>query len=245
MPRRRLGPRQLDPAQCIGQIPARADLLMIRHQPGDGSAVLEQDEGDVLIMSAVDAIGKIARSLSNADDLLHKIRLSDIEDTSNSMRTERGFEQISIRRGMPHAKTRRRKEEIAIIYEHAKPKSHGPSLLWLKMQLRVFPIHKSTVAIEGGAAEVDGLVLILEEPDIATEEEVLAFCAETHLVQCPPLLEGIVGLQELELAPECGDERAQGGVGIFAFLSHRENEPSTGCGVQWFPVWDAQSSNCG
>jgi len=50
---------QIGLGQHLGQVPAHADLLTVRRQPGNGRAILEQDKGDVLIMGAVDAIGKI------------------------------------------------------------------------------------------------------------------------------------------------------------------------------------------
>jgi hypothetical protein len=88
------------------------------------------------------------------------------------------------------------------------------------MKLRVFPIYKTTVAIVGGAAEVDGLILVLEEADVAAKEEVLAFGAEAHLVKGPPLLERVVGLEEFEFAAKGGDEGMQEGVGVLALFGH-------------------------
>ncbi len=57
------------------QIASRADFLDLWHQAGDRGAVLEQDERDILIMCAIDAVGKIARSLSYADDPFHVIMI--------------------------------------------------------------------------------------------------------------------------------------------------------------------------
>ncbi len=75
---------------------------------------------------------------------------------------------------------------------------------------------------------MDDLILIFQEPDVPAEEEMLAPCAEAHLVQRPPLLEWVMGLQELQLAPEGGDERVQQAVGVVAFFSHWKNQtPST------------------
>ena len=72
--------RQFGSAQRLSQVPARADLFPIRHQPGNGRAVLEKDESDVLIMGSVDAIGKIARGIRDADGYLsHNIGLSDFQ----------------------------------------------------------------------------------------------------------------------------------------------------------------------
>lgn len=82
--------RQISVGQSVGQIPARADLLAVRHQAGDGRSVFEQNESDVLIMRAVDAIGKIARGVRHADTRLsHKIRLSDFPALVNPLRPDR------------------------------------------------------------------------------------------------------------------------------------------------------------
>lgn len=79
--------RQVSMGQRVGQIPAEADLFTVRYQAGDGRAVFEQNESDVLIMRAVDAIGKIARSVRHADTrLTHKIRLSDFSPWVNPLR---------------------------------------------------------------------------------------------------------------------------------------------------------------
>ena len=85
VPRRRFGFRQFNPSQLLGQIRPRANLLIVRHQPGYRGAILEQHESDVLIMGAVDAIGKIARSFRDADELPHKIRLSDFSQRPNHL----------------------------------------------------------------------------------------------------------------------------------------------------------------
>jgi len=75
--------RQFGLGQRLGQVAAQADLLQLRPQAGEGQAVLEQDKRDVLIMGAVDAIGKIARRLRDTDGRLsHKIRLSDCKGVS-------------------------------------------------------------------------------------------------------------------------------------------------------------------
>jgi len=69
--------------QRPGQVPPGAHLLTVRRQPGRGGAILEQDIGGVLIMGAVDAIGKMARGVGDADGRLsHKIRLSDFHPLS-------------------------------------------------------------------------------------------------------------------------------------------------------------------
>src|SRR5271157_3307863 len=71
--------RQFSFGQCLGQITPSTNFLIVRHQPGDWGAVFEQHEGDVLVMGAVDAIGKIAGGIGDTDyRLSHKIRLSDL-----------------------------------------------------------------------------------------------------------------------------------------------------------------------
>ena len=68
----------------FGKLATGADPLIVRNQPGDGRAVLEQHERDVLAMGAVDAIGKISGGVGDANRLLfHKIRLSDLRDGLN------------------------------------------------------------------------------------------------------------------------------------------------------------------
>jgi hypothetical protein len=69
--------------QRLGQVTTRTGLLIVRHQPGNGRAILNQHKGDVLIMRAVDAIGKIARGVRDTD-LSHKIRLSDFHPISTN-----------------------------------------------------------------------------------------------------------------------------------------------------------------
>jgi len=88
------------------------------------------------------------------------------------------------------------------------------------MQLWILPVCEAAVAVEGGAAEMDDLILIFQETDVAAEEEVLAPGAEAHLVEGPPLLERVVSLQEFQLAPEGGDEGVQMAVGVIAFFGH-------------------------
>lgn len=103
----------------------------------------------------------------------------------------------------------------------------------LQVQLGVLPVLEAAIALERGAAEMDHLGGVLEELDVAAKEEVLASGAKAHFVQGPPLLEGIVGLQELELAAEGGDQGLQGFwsriiLGVHDGMKHRECE-----GVQW------------
>jgi hypothetical protein len=80
MPRRGFIRRQIGFRKHRRQVASQADFLMVRHQTGDGRSVLEQDECDILIMGAVDAIGKIPGGFGDADGRLsHKIRLSDYQ----------------------------------------------------------------------------------------------------------------------------------------------------------------------
>ena len=69
------------------------------------------------------------------------------------------------------------------------------------MQLRVLPVGKATVAPERWAAEMEDHVVVLEHLDVAPDDEMLALRAETEFIQGPPLLEGIVLLEELQLPP--------------------------------------------
>ena len=70
--------RQFGLDHDLSQVAPGADSGIVRHQAGKRSAILEEYKGDVLIVSAVDAIGEIAGCLRDADKaLFHKIRLSD------------------------------------------------------------------------------------------------------------------------------------------------------------------------
>jgi len=53
--------------QHLGEVAAEANLLGVRNQASHRFAVLQKDKGDVLIVGAVDAIGKIARRLGDGD----------------------------------------------------------------------------------------------------------------------------------------------------------------------------------
>ena len=84
----------------------------------------------------------------------------------------------------------------------------------LQVQIRVAPIGEAAFAIERGAAEMDSLMFVLKEPDFPAQEEMLALFAEPGFIQRPPLLVRIVGLQELQLPSERGDQRMRdGGLG--------------------------------
>jgi len=56
------------------------------------------------------------------------------------------------------------------------------------MQAGILPVLEAAVAIVGWAAEMDCLKLVFHEPDVPAQKDVLALCAESHLVQGPPLL---------------------------------------------------------
>jgi hypothetical protein len=44
------------------------------------------------------------------------------------------------------------------------------------------------------------------DPEVASDEQVLAFLAETQFIERPPFLKGIVGSHDLELSPGRSDE---------------------------------------
>lgn len=67
------------------------------------------------------------------------------------------------------------------------------------------PVRETPVAIECWAPELDALVFILQEPDVPSQEEMLALLAVPGFIQRPPLLFRIVGLQQLQLSSKCRD----------------------------------------
>ena len=81
-----------------------------------------------------------------------------------------------------------------------EPQARGGS----QMQVRVLPVGESGAAAEGGAAEVIRHVVVLEDLDLAPDEKVLAPGAVTHFIERPPLLEGIVFLEQSQL-PTIGE----------------------------------------
>jgi hypothetical protein len=58
---------------------------------------------------------------------------------------------------------------------------------------------------------MDDMAIILKKPDVPPEKQVLAPRAKPHLIQGPPLLEGIMSLQQFQLSPggskQCGHPR--------------------------------------
>jgi hypothetical protein len=62
---------------------------------------------------------------------------------------------------------------------------------------------------------VDHLPVVLEEPDVAPEEQVIALCAEAHFVEGPPLFQRVVGLKELQFPSQRGDQGLYGLRGRF------------------------------
>jgi hypothetical protein len=64
------------------------------------------------------------------------------------------------------------------------------------MQLGIFPMFPAALAVACGAVEVIAFLLIDEDLDLPSDEEMLTFFAETQFVQGPPLLEGIVSLHD-------------------------------------------------
>ena len=75
--------RQVGLGQNIGQIAADTNHLVVGHKPSERFAVLEKDEGNVLIVGPVNAVGKIARRLCDGYALFFHnliIRLFDCRD---------------------------------------------------------------------------------------------------------------------------------------------------------------------
>ncbi len=56
------------------------------------------------------------------------------------------------------------------------------------MQPGIFPVLELAVAIQSRAPKMDAHTLVLKEPDVAPDEEMVALCAETRLIERPPLL---------------------------------------------------------
>lgn len=69
------------------------------------------------------------------------------------------------------------------------------------MQVRVLPVGEAGVAAEGRAAKMEDHVIVLRDLDFATDEQMLAARAVAQFIQRPPLLEGIVLLEQLQLSP--------------------------------------------
>ena len=62
MPRSGFVLRQVIFSQSFGQIAANTDSLVVRYKARDRLTVLQKHKGNILIMRAVNAVGKIARS---------------------------------------------------------------------------------------------------------------------------------------------------------------------------------------
>ena len=61
---------------CLRQVPPGADLLALRHQPGERLPILQQHKGGVLIRHPVYAVGKTPAFFRNRNRrFLHTIRL--------------------------------------------------------------------------------------------------------------------------------------------------------------------------
>jgi hypothetical protein len=64
--------------QGLGQITTKANFFVVRHESSDRLAVLQKYKSDVLIVSPINTIGKIASCLCNTHArCFHRIRLSD------------------------------------------------------------------------------------------------------------------------------------------------------------------------
>ena len=68
------------------------------------------------------------------------------------------------------------------------------------MQFRVLPVLEAAVTPVCGTREVKNKIVVLEYPDLIPDEQVLALCAKPHLVDRPPLLQGIMRLEKLKLS---------------------------------------------
>ena len=66
--------RQFGFGQDLSEVAPRTDSCIVRHQAGKRSAILEEYKGDVLIVTAVDAIGEIACCLRDANEALFHSR---------------------------------------------------------------------------------------------------------------------------------------------------------------------------
>jgi hypothetical protein len=87
----------------------------------------------------------------------------------------------------------------------------------------------AALAVACGAVEVIVFLLVDEDLDIPSDEEMLAFFAETQFVQRPPLLEGIVSLHDFEPSP---GRRVKGGE-----WSVRLHQPSGSLWLSPTPHW--------
>lgn len=80
----------------------------------------------------------------------------------------------------------------------------------LQVQGGILPVFPLARAAARGAVEMKVSVLVFFDADIAANEEMLALGAETRLVQRPPLFQGVVLLEEAELAAGCLREGRHG-----------------------------------
>lgn len=77
IPGPRLFLRKLRARDRGSQVAPGAYLLVIRDEAGDRRSALKQNECDVLIVGAIDAVGKISGGVGHGDGLFHTIRLYD------------------------------------------------------------------------------------------------------------------------------------------------------------------------
>ena len=76
MPGRSFCRWQFQVSQRLGQLPALANLCIIRDQPGDRRPVLQKNKRLVLVMRTIDAISEIASGFGDADCFNgHRIRM--------------------------------------------------------------------------------------------------------------------------------------------------------------------------
>ena len=97
------------PKSLISDRHFNSDLLVVRHNLGDRGAILEQQEGDVLVTGAIDTVGEIARRFRNSDRYpFRKIKLSDFSEAGKNRTGEKqgknrtdGLTTTSLIMGLP------------------------------------------------------------------------------------------------------------------------------------------------
>jgi len=78
---------------------------------------------------------------------------------------------------------------------------NGAGLHPLQMQVRIFPVRESSLALKRGAAKMVNKAVVLIDIDLPSDEQMLAFGAVPQFVQGPPLFKRIIYLEELKLSP--------------------------------------------
>ena len=86
--------------------------------------------------------------------------------------------------------------------DHAREINAAPARRAARqMQVRgIRQIGETAIALECRAMEMEHHVVVLRHLDVAPDEQMLALCAPAQFIQRPPLLEGIVLLEQLQLS---------------------------------------------